>query len=54
MPDISMCSNKDCPSRSVCYRAVAKPSPHRQSYMDFKLLPGAKLCGDFWPLEGKR
>lgn len=34
MPDITMCRSSDCPKRSHCYRAQAKPSI-LQSYSDF-------------------
>jgi hypothetical protein len=36
MPDISMCANKNCPSRKTCYRYLAKPNEQRQSYAIFK------------------
>jgi hypothetical protein len=32
MPDISMCSNENCPSKKKCYRFCAVPTPFRQSY----------------------
>ena len=35
MPDISMCANKTCHLRAMCYRARATPS-ERQSYAEFK------------------
>ena len=35
MPDIMMCSNDECPSRGSCYRFLATPSAHRQSYSKF-------------------
>lgn len=34
MPDITMCRSNDCPKRSHCYRAQAKPDK-LQSYSDF-------------------
>lgn len=34
MPDISMCSNFNCPIKETCYRYMAKPSYH-QSYSIF-------------------
>jgi len=51
MPDISMCSNKDCPSRGQCYRARAKPTPGRQSYIHFTVSAGDR-CNYFWEIEG--
>jgi hypothetical protein len=34
MPDISMCTKKDCPSFDHCYRAQAKPN-EPQAYNSF-------------------
>lgn len=41
MPDISMCSNGNCPLRTLCYRYRAVPSPQGQSYTWF----GPKYIG---------
>jgi len=38
MPDISLCTNTDCPLKEVCYRQTAVPNPYRQSYSKFKLV----------------
>lgn len=35
MPDITMCNNKECPKKEVCYRYMAKPSEYRQAYATF-------------------
>jgi hypothetical protein len=35
MPDISMCSNKECPIREECYRFMVKPGIN-QSYSLFE------------------
>jgi hypothetical protein len=35
MPDITMCSNLLCIKRSVCYRYMATPNNHWQSYASF-------------------
>jgi hypothetical protein len=32
MPDITMCMDNNCQSRFQCYRYMADPTPHRQSY----------------------
>lgn len=32
MPDITMCSGGTCPQKNTCFRYLAKPHPHRQSY----------------------
>jgi len=38
MPDFTMCSNgeqKNCPQFRNCFRFLAEPNPHYQSYADF-------------------
>lgn len=35
MPDICMCSSENCPSFNRCYRAIAIPNPHAQTYSNF-------------------
>jgi len=35
MPDITMCCNKTCPMRIMCYRAQAKPDRY-QSFAFFR------------------
>lgn len=52
MPDISMCSDKDCPSAECCYRFMATPSPFLQAYGKFNRENGASKCGHFWPVKG--
>ncbi len=32
MADITMCRGTDCPLAKKCYRATARPNPHRQAY----------------------
>lgn len=32
MPDITMCSGKDCPIKDSCYRHTATPSKFMQSF----------------------
>jgi len=34
MPDISMCTNNECPLKETCYRFKAMPS-HWQAYSSF-------------------
>ncbi len=36
MVDISMCKNKKCPLHLRCYRYLAEPNPHWQSYASFE------------------
>jgi len=48
MPDISMCSKTTCPSKKLCYRFTATPTPKRQTYAEFKLKEGETKCEYFW------
>ena len=45
MPDITMCSGKDCPVKEMCYRHTATPNEFRQSY--FLSPPGVLKDGKF-------
>ena len=54
MPDITMCTNSECPIREFCYRYRAIPSDFRQSYCDFhftRLGDCVSKCFDFWDLR---
>lgn len=52
MPDISMCSNYNCPLRRNCYRYLAVPSDYGfQTYSDFN--PEGHSCEAFWDAEGR-
>jgi hypothetical protein len=33
-----MCSTDDCPLRHNCYRAMAQPTPRKQSWMRFNFV----------------
>ncbi|HET8687880.1 MAG TPA: hypothetical protein VFM18_14655 [Methanosarcina sp.] len=44
MPDITMCQNSQCPIRLECYRYMAMPNEHIQSYSDFV---GGDKCDGF-------
>lgn len=48
MPDISMCGNKNCPSRKSCYRFTAKPNPYKQTYAFLEVKEGEKQCDSYW------
>lgn len=56
MPDITLCTNKDCPIRSACYRYRAKPDKYWQSFANFtwKMTPEPDFdqpepdCDYFW------
>jgi hypothetical protein len=53
MPDITMCSGKDCPLKETCYRYTAKPSEYRQSY--FLSPPNkGKKCDYYWKISKKK
>ncbi len=36
MPDVAMCSNKECKFKEDCYRFTAKPDDILQTYAEFK------------------
>lgn len=46
MPDISMCLNKECPSRYTCFRFIARPSDY-QYYSEFKVPGGKNRCDSY-------
>ena len=46
MPDITMCTGKDCPIKEKCYRYTAKPDEFRQSYFDAPYKD--ENCEYFW------
>lgn len=48
MPDIAMCINKECTSKSSCYRFKAVPS-EIQSYCDFKQDSNG-VCDYYYPI----
>jgi hypothetical protein len=35
MPDITMCTNTNCNKRVTCFRYLAVPKPHNQSFAKF-------------------
>tara|TARA_B110000211_G_C13947725_1_gene494663 strand:+ start:219 stop:410 length:192 start_codon:yes stop_codon:yes gene_type:complete len=55
MPDISLCTSEICPMREKCYRSVAKPNEHRQSYSNFDSVinPAGDSCGYFMEISGR-
>ena len=46
MPDISMCSDKNCSQKTKCYRFTAIPNNRYQSYASFKEVD--EKCDYFW------
>jgi hypothetical protein len=49
LPDTSKCDNSECPSYTMCWRFMAKPSDH-QYYGKFEPPTGAKKCWYFEPI----
>jgi len=50
MPDITMCTGKNCPLAGQCYRHKAKPHEFRQSYFANPPIKEGK-CEYFWAIE---
>ena len=57
MADITMCNDKECDRKDICYRYTAKPNEYRQSY--FGESPkqeglDGEYCTYFWDtIKGK-
>ncbi len=51
MPDIAMCKNETCPLKNECYRFIAIPDEHWQSYT---LFDGKDTGRCFLPIEGRK
>ncbi len=53
MPDISMCADRRCPSRTTCYRSdlVTTPKAFWQAWGSFDRDEGADSCPSYWPLD---
>lgn len=49
MPDITMCTQDDCPVMGKCYRHEATPTPGRQSFAIFEPT-GPDGCDSFLPI----
>lgn len=53
MPDISMCADDACPSRSKCYRHKASgtvPNLPWQAFGEHQRKPNDERCASFWPV----
>lgn len=48
MPDITMCKGTDCARKEECYRHMAKPTPHWQSYFVTPPFKEDGSCQHFW------
>lgn len=60
MPDITMCSGKNCELQDRCYRHTAEPNPMRQSYFVESPVQwttgeweSVQVCDYFWSNTGK-
>lgn len=51
MADISMCADRECPSRNECHRWTAWPDGMHQSYADFGRERWAVRCGYYMDLR---
>jgi len=55
MSDITMCLDKECPSRLTCHRFTATAdSDGWQSYGRFKRAPDADKCDSFLTVENEK
>ena len=50
MPDISMCSGKECPMKQNCYRFTAKASDYQSFFMNPPIKEDG-TCDYFWDNE---
>lgn len=50
MADITMCDDRACPDRGVCYRAQAPANEYRQAYFMTSPRDGVH-CTFFWPVS---
>jgi len=51
-PDITMCSDHNCPQKEDCYRYNAKPSEYAQSYfVDSPYDKNNNKCNYFWDMN---
>jgi hypothetical protein len=53
VPDISMCSNKECSHKEECYRFTATPNEFSQAYADFKEIEKGEGCEHFMSNKNK-
>jgi hypothetical protein len=51
MPDISMCTGKECPKKQMCYRHTAKASDYQSFFMNPPIKKDG-TCDYFWDNEG--
>ena len=56
MPDITMCTNLDCPMSNECYRSRAAPTEGSQSFAHFEPISPTE-CENFmeiWKRENRK
>ena len=51
MPDITLCTNTECPMAGSCKRALLEPSDMMQSYHNFKYDEHSG-CEFYWEVDG--
>jgi hypothetical protein len=49
--DITMCQDATCPNREDCYRFVAIPDEHAQSWFSEKTLQPDGSCAFYMPIH---
>lgn len=52
MPDITVCTNEDCPMRDKCYRATVEWDDYQSACnFQWEVVGGTLDCKYYWPLE---
>jgi hypothetical protein len=54
MADIAMCKQQDCEKKDTCYRYIATPNKHYQSYLWFdprNRKDSEEYCPVYWDIE---
>lgn len=49
--DITMCADTECQNRNRCWRFIATPDPHWQSYFVGSPRDRCEECKHFWPVK---
>lgn len=48
MPDITMCSGKECPLKETCYRHTAAPDRYQSYFVNPPIDKATKKCDYYW------
>jgi hypothetical protein len=48
MPDITMCQDLKCPSRTICYRYCAEPDKRQSYFAESTRVKGQMRCSEYW------